>query len=268
MEENQQNQPGTGDVAQNPQVDSSPGSLPETPVAAGNPPTPTRPADAAMPMDAAQKKGDSRWMLWLGLILIIIIVLVVVLLLPSLQNTTTTNTDQQTTPTATDTVTPDDGDDLESTTTPTTSTGPVSEEDAGNAASTVMLFYTDPNGETIGDEIGCGDTTAGVPEELGSASDTPIQTALERLFALDQVEYFEPPVRNALYQSNVTVDSVMLDGTTATVALSGNLLSAGECDDPRIKAQIEYTVTQFEWVDSAEVTINGESLADYFDLRG
>ena len=56
------------------------------------------------------------------------------------------------------------------------------------------------------------------------------------------------------------------DGT-ATIALAGDLMLGGVCDNPRVQAQIEATATQFDTVDRVEVTVNGELLEDVLSLR-
>jgi hypothetical protein len=49
-----------------------------------------------------------------------------------------------------------------------------------------------------------------------------------------------------LYQSNLIVDSVMIDSSgAATVNLSGELMLGGVCDVPRVEAQLENAVAQF-----------------------
>jgi hypothetical protein len=43
--------------------------------------------------------------------------------------------------------------------------------------------------------------------------------------------------------------------------LTGQMSLAGECDDPRFQAQIEYTAKQFPTVKSLAVFVNGKPLS-------
>jgi spore germination protein GerM len=73
---------------------------------------------------------------------------------------------------------------------------------------------------------------------------------------------------NALYQSDLQVESVSIVDGIATINLTGRLLMGGECDNPRIQAQLEQTVLQFPTVTKAEIFINGKTLADALSLKG
>jgi hypothetical protein len=115
---------------------------------------------------------------------------------------------------------------------------------------------------TSASAFGCGDEIVMVTRTLNSPSTTPIKTSLEDLFSITDDFYGQSGLYNSLYQSTLSVDSVTLSGTTAIIALSGNLLIAGECDTPRVEEQIARTVTQLDWVDSVVITINGETLDD------
>ena len=54
-----------------------------------------------------------------------------------------------------------------------------------------------------------------------------------------------------------------------SVALTGALLSAGTCDDPRIEEQIKQTIAaNAETNANISVTINGQDLNAYFDMSG
>jgi hypothetical protein len=42
----------------------------------------------------------------------------------------------------------------------------------------------------------------------------------------------------------------------------------GECDTPRVRAQLEQTILQFPTVTEADIFINGKPLADVLSLKG
>ena len=64
------------------------------------------------------------------------------------------------------------------------------------------------------------------------------------------------------------MDSLSISNGVASVALSGSLKLGGECDNPRVQAQLEQTVLQFPTVTQAEITINGKPLKDALSLKG
>ncbi len=133
----------------------------------------------------------------------------------------------------------------------------------------VFLIAIEDNGQS-GQPVGCGDSLISVIRQVQASDDTAtiIERALSSLFGIEDRDYGESGLVNALYQSDLTVDAVTVDGTEAAVELSGELLSGGVCDDPRIVGQIQETVLAVDGVDSAVITVNGTPLEDYFDLSG
>jgi hypothetical protein len=45
------------------------------------------------------------------------------------------------------------------------------------------------------------------------------------------------------------------------------MMLGGECDNPRVQAQIENTVLQFSTVTSADIFLNGKTLAEALSLK-
>jgi hypothetical protein len=117
-----------------------------------------------------------------------------------------------------------------------------------------------------GPTIGCGDRL--VPVNRDVKGQAVLKATLEDLFSIKTRFYGESGFYNSLSQSNIKVASAVIDTNgKATVKLTGTLMSAGTCDDPRIQEQIKATVMQFPTVKSAEITINGKTLKEYFDMR-
>ena len=77
----------------------------------------------------------------------------------------------------------------------------------------------------------------------------------------------ESGLYNALYQSDLTLVSAEIKDGTAIIALEGTLLLGGECDSPRVQAQLEMIPGQFPEVTTVEITINGKPLADVLSLK-
>jgi hypothetical protein len=119
-----------------------------------------------------------------------------------------------------------------------------------------------------GEVIGCGDAL--VPVEITLQNTVqPIRDALNAQLSLHDQYYGESGLYNALYQSNLTVDSVMLDSSnTVTVNMSGELLLGGTCDVPRFQAQLERTVTQFPSVNAVKFFLNGKPLDEILSGAG
>lgn len=129
--------------------------------------------------------------------------------------------------------------------------------------SVVQVYLVAP--ETEGG-FGCGDSLVAI-EQPAATPGAPLQSALGALFTLDPSLYEPLGLYNVFAQSNLTIERVSIDNGTATIALRGDLLLGGVCDNPRVLAQIEATATQFDTVDAVVVTLNGQPIEDVLSLR-
>jgi hypothetical protein len=125
----------------------------------------------------------------------------------------------------------------------------------------IYLIAINDNG-ALGPKIGCSDSVVGV-ERVLPASSSPLTDATKYLLSLRGQFYGQPPLYNVFYQSNLTVDSVILSGTKASFRLRGTLVSGGTCDDPRFEAQIKYLALQFPTVKSVEIFVNNKPLSSF-----
>jgi hypothetical protein len=138
---------------------------------------------------------------------------------------------------------------------------------AGEGMRQIFMIALEDNGAS-GPVIGCGDSLVGVSRDIPS-SDDPIRTTLELLLAEKGQYYGESGLYNSLYQSSLSVESVVLDTTgKATVHLTGTYALGGVCDSPRFQAQLEETVRQFEQVTTVEIFLNGTPLEDLLSGAG
>lgn len=87
------------------------------------------------------------------------------------------------------------------------------------------------------------------------------------LFSIKTRLYGESGLYNPLYQSNLSVELVTIQGGTATVHLSGSFQLAGELDIPRVEAQITQTTLAFATVRHVLIFVNGKSLATTLSLK-
>jgi hypothetical protein len=130
----------------------------------------------------------------------------------------------------------------------------------------IFLIAVDDNGQT-GTSVGCGDSAVPVQVEIPPTQGV-LKAALAALLSVKDQYYGQSGLYNALYQSDLQVESVSIDGGKASVYLTGTLQMGGECDSPRVQAQLEQTVLQFSTVTEAAIFINGKPLADVLSLKG
>jgi spore germination protein GerM len=135
---------------------------------------------------------------------------------------------------------------------------PSASETAEAVSQKVSLYHVAIGDTQAGPEIGCGDSLVGVTKQLTTVR--PLTDSIKALLALDDEYYGESGLYNALWQSNLRLDSASISNGVATIALSGDLRLGGTCDSPRVKAQLEATATQFASVNSVTITVNGQPL--------
>jgi hypothetical protein len=118
---------------------------------------------------------------------------------------------------------------------------------------------------------GCGDllvestVKAKGSGEVGSTE--RVEAGVEALLANREYEHSDGLV-NALYQSELSLEDVSLTGDTVTVELTGQPMSSGTCDDPRIIAQLEYTAATNAGAYTAEVLVDGTPIQEFMSQKG
>ncbi len=123
----------------------------------------------------------------------------------------------------------------------------------------IFVIAVDDNGKT-GIPVGCGDSAVPVQVEIPPTQGV-LKAALQALLSVKDQYYGQSGLYNALYQSDLRVDSVSIDNSgKASVYLTGSLVMGGECDTPRVRAQVEQTVLQFPTVKVVAIFINGKPL--------
>ncbi len=130
----------------------------------------------------------------------------------------------------------------------------------------VFLIALEDGGKS-GPAVGCGDSVVPVAVML-PRTEGVLRAALEKLLSMKDQFLGESGLYNALYQSDLRVDGVRIEDGKAVIELSGTLQQGGECDSPRIQAQLEQTALQFSTVKSTAIFINGKPLEDVLSLRG
>jgi hypothetical protein len=117
-----------------------------------------------------------------------------------------------------------------------------------------------------GGQIGCGDAAVAVTRSI-PPTQAPLGAALRELLSIKDREVGPERLYNALYQSNLQVERLELEGGKATIRLSGELRLGGVCDNPRVEAQIVQTARQFATVQTVEVFVNGRPLSEVLSGR-
>ena len=130
----------------------------------------------------------------------------------------------------------------------------------------IFLIAVDDNGKS-GNRMGCGDSVVPVTVEIPPTQGV-LKAALTALLSVKDQYYGQSGLYNALYQSDLQVENLSIVGSKASVYLSGTLLMGGECDTPRVQAQLEQTVLQFPTITEVDIFINGRPLAETLSLKG
>lgn len=131
----------------------------------------------------------------------------------------------------------------------------------------IYLIAIGDNGAS-GKKIGCGDSLVAVNVQIQPTLGV-LRAALNELFALrGQKDYAGSGLYNALYQSNLSIESLNIINREAIMRLKGSLVLGGVCDAPRVKAQLEQSALQFSSVDKASVFINGLPLEQLLSGQG
>lgn len=137
---------------------------------------------------------------------------------------------------------------------------------AGMREVNIYMIALEDNGAS-GPKIGCNDSVIAVKRVLDQPTQSPLRTALNLVLAQKDQYYGESGLYNPMYQQNLTLDDVTIRNGLAIVQLSGTLVLVGTCEDPRLKAQLEYTALQFTTVDAVQITVNGTPLDDLMSTK-
>ena len=130
----------------------------------------------------------------------------------------------------------------------------------------IFLIAVNDNGQT-GAPVGCGDSAVPAQVKITPTAGT-LKAALNALLSIKDQFYGQSGLYNALYQSNLQLESASIDNGIASVYLSGTLTMGGECDTPRVQAQLEQTILQFPSVTKATIFVNGKPLQEILSLKG
>jgi hypothetical protein len=136
---------------------------------------------------------------------------------------------------------------------------------AGTQTVQIFLIAIDDNGIS-GPLVGCGDSAVGVTVPI-SPTVGVLRAALTKLLTLKDQFYGQSGLYNALYQSSLQLQDVTIENGVAKIYLTGSFMLGGECDNPRVKAQLERTALQFSTVSSVSIFVNNQPIDDVLSLK-
>lgn len=132
-------------------------------------------------------------------------------------------------------------------------------------ASVFLISMED--GGVEGRRVGCGDSA--VPVEVTLARRGPaLRGALEALLSRRETWDSRTGYYNALHGSRLEIDRIERAGAEVRVHLKGYLEIGGECDSPRVLAQLTETALQFPDVQRATFYLEGKPLARLLSGKG
>lgn len=131
----------------------------------------------------------------------------------------------------------------------------------------ISLVALEDNGKT-GKAMGCGDSIVAVERKITvlATEHAPVENALLQLFSIKNQKDPVSGLYNALYQSNLKVESAEI-GEKAIIHLTGNYTLGGSCDTPRFEEQLKETVLQNSGAKEVEIFINDKPLKEALSVK-
>ena len=129
----------------------------------------------------------------------------------------------------------------------------------------VFLIAMNDNGVS-GKLVGCGDSAVAANVQIPYTTGV-LRAALNKLLSIKDKNYGQSGLYNVLYQSNLKISALALKSGVATIHLTGKMTLGGECDNPRVQAELEETALQFSTVKSVSIYINNVLLQKALSLK-
>ncbi|HKV06826.1 MAG TPA: hypothetical protein VJ725_01725 [Thermoanaerobaculia bacterium] len=109
----------------------------------------------------------------------------------------------------------------------------------------VRVFLIAPeDGGALGRKVGCSDSAVAVEVVLPKPRPA-LEGSLEALFSLESRYHGASGLYNPLYASPLEIEAIQREGSEARIRLGGYVELGGDCDGPRMLAQLTETALQF-----------------------
>jgi hypothetical protein len=149
---------------------------------------------------------------------------------------------------------------------PAASPEPATPVPSGGASAVKIYLVAIGDNGAGGTKIGCGDSLIPVTVSI-TPTVAVLRAALSKLLSIKTQFYGASGLYNSLYQSNLAIDSLVIQNGVATIRLSGTISMGGECDTPRFRAQLEQTALQFSTVKQVSIFINNKPISEVLSLK-
>lgn len=124
----------------------------------------------------------------------------------------------------------------------------------------VFLVAVGDDGKS-GKRIGCEDSLVPVSRSIEHGT-APLEGAIRALLTASEQSEGALVLGNFWKGTDLKLESVRIKRGLATIRITGQILVAGVCDEPRIESQIAATARQFSTVKKVRVLVNGRPLAE------
>ena len=118
--------------------------------------------------------------------------------------------------------------------------------------------------DTSGDQF-CLEPTAPVTVNIAPTV-APLTAAIESM--LNTEDYGVNNLYNAFSLSDLSLSGIDIEDRTATIALSGELITLGNCDLVWMPTQIRQTALQYDTIDRVEILVNGQPIEALLNRAG
>ena len=141
------------------------------------------------------------------------------------------------------------------------SSGPASGPNLTSQVKVFLVRLNDGSGAENKEAIGCGDLLVPVTRNI-EPTEAPLRAAINELLSPIEDADKKSELENFWKGSDLRIKSLELKDGVATIHITGRLLVAGICDEPRITGQIDATAKQFPTVQKVNVFVNGTPLEE------
>lgn len=124
----------------------------------------------------------------------------------------------------------------------------------------IYMIAEGDNGKQ-GKRFGCSDSLVTVERQVVSGS--VISDVYQDFLDIHDQKFEDTELTNALYGSDLHLDSATVQGHTAYILLSGTLKKpVDDCERQRITAQLEEPAKQFQGVKEIDIKVNSAPLSE------